>query len=638
VGKVSEALERLNIQHRMMLWFTAIILGVLGCVLLFLHLRITRDMRNQVYSELMRTRTLFENIHRMSGEDLQSQCLILANLTRLRAAVTRQSPEEVQSVLEDYATMPGAEAVLITTPDGRPLASRGLPAPRGHRAPLYDSVRQALAGATPPGIDVSAAGIYQTAWCRVRHARTGMPVGLLVLGTPIDKRLAIRLSSMSGAAITFFAPRPGSDAPVPTVVASTLPGEAMLRLQEAMLAMGRNPLSVPSEGLESPYVMDLGEEVQYLSVTAPIRGEGRKVVGAYVIQRPLQEEFRLLDRMRLTLIFVGVVAVLLGLCASFIVANGVGRRIHGVVRAAEGLSAGDWSRRVPIEGPKDLRVLAEAFNRMASRLQGWDAELRAEVALRTEELNQALARLDSNLRQMRQFHADASHELRTPLTIMRGEVEVALRTSRTPEEYQRVLASVLEEMNRVSAIVEHLLLLARADSGQILIERAPVSIDALLEELHPQAVLLAGRKEITVTLEKEGPVMVLGDSDKLRQLFLNLIDNAIKYTPEGGQVRLRVRGDSGFAVVSVEDTGIGIAPEDVPHIFDRFFRADRARSREMGGTGLGLAICQWIIDGHHGWIDVQSTLGEGSCFTVYIPRVDPSGPVDASAPGHPADD
>ncbi|MBI3946834.1 MAG: two-component sensor histidine kinase, partial [Armatimonadetes bacterium] len=220
--------------------------------------------------------------------------------------------------------------------------------------------------------------------------------------------------------------------------------------------------------------------------------------------------------------------------------------------------------------------------------------------------------------------ADASHELRTPLTIMRGEVEVALRTVRDTKEYQRVLNSILEEMNRVSSIVDHLLLLARADSGQIQVERQPVEINEILEDLHPQALLLAQPKRTAVTIREQGRVMVLGDSGKLRQLFLNLIDNAIKYTPEGGSVEVRLGSENGFAVVAVSDTGIGIADEDVPHIFDRFFRADRARNREIGGTGLGLAICQWVIEAHHGWIDVQTALGEGSTFTVYIPRVMPS--------------
>jgi len=200
-------------------------------------------------------------------------------------------------------------------------------------------------------------------------------------------------------------------------------------------------------------------------------------------------------------------------------------------------------------------------------------------------------------------------------------VEVALRTRRTAAEYQRVLSSILEEMGRVASIVEHLLLLARADSGQIHVERTPVQINSVLEDLHPQAILLAAPKRIDVSLEEDEPVMVIGDTGKLRQLFLNLIDNAIKYTPEGGSVVIRISAEDGFAVASVSDTGIGIAAEDIPHIFDRFFRVDKARSREIGGTGLGLAICQWIVDGHHGWIDVQSTVGQGSTFRVYIPRV-----------------
>ncbi len=620
MGKGSSRLRRLNLQHRMMLLFAGIILVLLANVLAFLHLRVTDEMRNQVYVELARTQTLFENVHRMRGEDLLSQAMIFASSIRLRNAVAAQSRSRVPTVVLDYATMlVSVDAVQVSGRSGKPLASWVRPGIGAPHSSFRDGVRLALAGRSGFGMDVSTRGIYQTAYVPIYLHEDRRPVGALVLGIPTDRRLADRLRRISGADITFFAGLydEGTDTTRSVLIASTL-GENESRLQSGLTAIGRNPLDVPSEGLDPPYVVSMAG-VDYISVTAPIRGESRKTVAAYVIQRPLHEELRLVDRMQRTLVVVGLVAVLATLLVSYLLANGVAHRIVGVVRAAEALSQGDWSKRVPTEGPDDLRVLAEAFNRMASRLQGWDAELRAEVALRTEELNQALSRLDANLRQMRQFHADASHELRTPLTIMRGEVEVALRTVRTPEEYQRVLNSILEEMNRVSSITDHLLLLARADSGHIQVERQPIEINDILEDLHPQVLLLAERRGISLDLEEDACVSVLGDSSRLRQLFLNLIDNAIKYTPGGGSILVRVREEDGYAVVAVEDTGIGIAPADIPHVFDRFFRADRARSREMGGAGLGLAICRWVTDAHHGWVDVESVLGAGSTFTVRIP-------------------
>ncbi|MFQ6041967.1 MAG: sensor histidine kinase, partial [Candidatus Poribacteria bacterium] len=215
--------------------------------------------------------------------------------------------------------------------------------------------------------------------------------------------------------------------------------------------------------------------------------------------------------------------------------------------------------------------------------------------------------------------ADASHELRTPLTVMRGQTEVTLRRKRPDEEYRQVLESNLEEMEWMSRIVENLLTLSRADAGEIQLEVRPVQLEQLLSDAYEECKALALSKNIEVFLDKAEEVAVPGDELKLRQLLLNLIDNAVKYTPEGGRVRLSLKKDGKFARLQVTDTGIGISQEDLPRIFDRFFRVDKARSREMGGSGLGLSIVQWIINAHQGRIEVDSKLGEGSCFTVWLP-------------------
>lgn len=620
-----QSVHRLNLQQRMILWFAGIILALLACVLAFLHLRIITEMHNQVTLELGRTRMLFESVQRSRSEELLNQCMIFASLPRLRVAADRQSPAEMQQVMDDYACMLGADTVAVIGLDGKPLVHWWRPSFYTPHSALGKSIPWSLHWAREhepqTGMDVTDLTIYQTACCPVLSPYGGRLVGALLMGSAIDGRFARRLGMMSGAQITFFSGSKPNAAALPDLdlIASTLPDEKQERLKRAILAGGHSPLRVPATGLENPYVVDMGDDGQYLCATAPIRDAHRQVVGAYVVQRPLREELVVVERMQRSLVLVSLFAVLAGFVASYALANGVGRRIMRVVHAAEALSGGDWSQRVPMEGPDDIRILADAFNRMAARLQGWDAELRTQVTLRTEELNQALTRLDANLSQMRQFHADASHELRTPLTIMRGEVEVALRSVRSPEEYQRVLQSILEEMNRVSGIVDHLLMLARADSGQLKIESTPVEVNDILQDLHVQLQVLAASKQISLSLTEEEPVFVLGDSTKLRQLFLNLIENAVKYTPAGGEVRVRVGSKDGFVMVQVSDSGIGIAQEDIPHIFDRFFRADRARSREMGGSGLGLAICQWIVKAHQGWIDVQSSVGKGSTFSVYLP-------------------
>lgn len=242
-----------------------------------------------------------------------------------------------------------------------------------------------------------------------------------------------------------------------------------------------------------------------------------------------------------------------------------------------------------------------------------------ELSQLASTLNEMIDRLEHSFRQIRQFTADASHELRTPLTVMRGQVEVTLRKERPIEEYRQVLESNLEEAEWMSKIVENLLTLSRADAGEITLEAKSVSLGQLLEDAYEECKILAEIKNIQVFLDKIQKVEVIGDELRLRQLLWNLIDNAVKYTLAGGKIHLSLETDGVFAKLKVEDTGIGISQEDLPRIFDRFFRVDKARSREMSGSGLGLSIVRWIVNAHKGHIEVVSRLGEGSCFTVLLP-------------------
>src|SRR5579884_2473370 len=233
-----------------------------------------------------------------------------------------------------------------------------------------------------------------------------------------------------------------------------------------------------------------------------------------------------------------------------------------------------------------------------------------EIGRLADTLNQMMTRLERSFAALRRFTADASHELKTPLTVLRAGVERAITTPNLPPE-------------ALAALEEALLTLARADEGIAPLHREPVDLRAIVEEARETGELLAEeagvRMEVAVPLE---PVVVPVDASRIRQLLLNLLTNAVKYTPAGGSVRLQLAAADGRVTLTVADTGIGIAPGDLPHIFDRFWRADSARTRtgERPGAGLGLAICKWIAEAHGGQIEVASRPGRGTTFTVTLPR------------------
>ncbi len=244
---------------------------------------------------------------------------------------------------------------------------------------------------------------------------------------------------------------------------------------------------------------------------------------------------------------------------------------------------------------------------------------RDELDRLADTLNGMLGRLDAAFREMRQFTADASHELQTPLTIIRGEMEVALRSKRSPEEYADVLRSALEEIKRISALVEGLLLLARSDAGVLRMDRTPVDMAQLVEEVLGQATPLARTKGVNLKLGRIEPLEVPGDLSHLRRLLLNLVDNAIKYTPSEGRVKVSAESGGGWAIFSVEDTGPGIPDGEEDKIFQRFYRSPEARSGGQGGSGLGLSIVKSIVEAHHGKMELESSPAKGSIFRVFLP-------------------
>lgn len=251
----------------------------------------------------------------------------------------------------------------------------------------------------------------------------------------------------------------------------------------------------------------------------------------------------------------------------------------------------------------------------------------------SETLNAMLARIERSVSQLRQFTADASHELRAPLALIYTAAEFSLRRERPREELVDALEKILREARHTTSLVDSLLLLARADSGDDTLQ-APVAINlsALCQDTADRAAELASTKGISVSTDLGSTSLVInGDETALRRLLLILVDNAVKYTPAGGRIDVRLANEGNAAVIRIADTGIGIAATDLPHVFDRFWRADKVRSRAAGGTGLGLAIARWIVDRHSGTISVSSELGKGAAFTVTLPLApEATPPVGAS--------
>jgi two-component system OmpR family sensor kinase len=268
----------------------------------------------------------------------------------------------------------------------------------------------------------------------------------------------------------------------------------------------------------------------------------------------------------------------------------------------------------------------------ASKITGSNLETRLDIGNPAEELavlvasfNELLSRLDQSFESMRRFVADASHELRTPIAIIRGEADVALSQDRGAAEYQESLAIILDESRRLSHLVDDLLNLARADAGHVKLQTHDFYLNDLLADCCRSVQALAAARQIAVECCGPGDIQFRGDEELLRRLVMNLLDNAIRYTPPGGRVEAVLETFSnvnqGSQIrISISDTGMGIGPEAVPHIFERFFRADKARSRQDGGFGLGLAIVKWIAESHNGVVDLNTKPGVGSAFTVTLPR------------------
>lgn len=365
---------------------------------------------------------------------------------------------------------------------------------------------------------------------------------------------------------------------------------------------GRTQLPLSTEALRNAAAgQETYENLTLPDRTAPLR----------VLTMPVVEQGRVIQVLQVALSLEPVetarsrfLLILLGLTPLALLIAGVGgwflaRRalapVDAMVNAARRIEAEDLSRRIETSDSDD------------------------ELGRLGAVLNDMLARLERSFATVSQFSADAAHELRTPLTILKGEIEVALRSSPGEMEYRRVLTSCLEEVDRLGALVEDLLFLARSDSGNLQVTQTPVNLGGVVAEVAPALHALADAAGVTLSIPPVAPLWVGGSASMLFRLIFNLGENAIKYTPAGGRADIALTQDGANAVLEVRDTGPGIAADEQAQIFDRFYRSDRARGR--GGTGLGLALTRSIVSLHKGRITVESTQGTGSCFRVELPLV-----------------
>jgi len=292
-------------------------------------------------------------------------------------------------------------------------------------------------------------------------------------------------------------------------------------------------------------------------------------------------------------IFCPLVLVAAGLLGHLFVRRALAP-VEEIRRQAERISRANVSERVPEPGSKgEFSDLARTFNEM-------------------------LERLDRAFQDLQNFAADAAHELRTPLANLRAEIETAIQGASSPEDTRTTLASLAEEVARMSRIVTDLFTLAKIDMRQYALQRERVRLKPLLDEARETWEAAAAHRRIEIRSEG-GDVEVAGDPVALRRVLMNLVENAVKYNREGGRVTLSLDRHDGHVRIRVADTGIGIPPEHLPRLFHRFYRVDKARSRESGGAGLGLAICKSFVEAHEGRIEVSSSPGQGTTFTVELP-------------------
>jgi heavy metal sensor kinase len=371
-------------------------------------------------------------------------------------------------------------------------------------------------------------------------------------------------------------------------------------------ALGAPPLPQDSMGRQAPFSERLPNGLRMRVASNFHNMDHRRV-----ILRVAHNEEALWRELRefATVLIIGFpLAVLLAAFGGYALARKALAPIDAMTRATKTISAEQLGARLSIKNPEDeLGRLATVLNAMLGRLQG-------------------------AFDQLRRFTADASHELRTPLTAIRSVGEVALQDHKTPAEYRDVVGSMLEEVDRLTRLVESLLILSRADASHIQLQRADISLLFVAREAASMLEVLAEEKGQKMDIGGDADLIVNGDRLILRQAVVNLLDNAIKYSPVNSQISVRVGRVEGSRVsLEITDQGPGIPVEHQPHVFDRFYRVDKARTREWGGAGLGLSITRWAVEAHGGEVSLHSNEENGTTFRVLLPLANypPSVPTTA---------
>jgi heavy metal sensor kinase len=350
-----------------------------------------------------------------------------------------------------------------------------------------------------------------------------------------------------------------------------------------------------SHELQSPLYEDrklAGRHIRFLSEIVEVNGR------RFIVQTgiPVGDIVRTLHYFQQNLLLSALVVLFLASGVGFWLSRRALAPVDAITRTARSINAGNLNSRL-------------------EKLNTGD-----ELQRLSDTLNDMLSRIESSFQRVSQFTADASHELRTPISLMRTEAEIALRKSRDEGEYQEALRHILAEAERTSTLIEKLLSIARADAGRESLDIRPMNLKETMQKVVNdwRQVVTAHRLNFTQNiLDKD--LFIAGDRTAVVRLANILLDNAVKYTPAGGSIEIALQQSNENAVFTVKDTGIGISNDDQPKIFERFYRADKARSRELGGTGLGLAIALWIVEQHRGSITVKSSFGNGSRFVVLIP-------------------
>jgi heavy metal sensor kinase len=328
-------------------------------------------------------------------------------------------------------------------------------------------------------------------------------------------------------------------------------------------------------------------------ITIPIL-ENKKVTSVVQVGTSLED----FDETIRKLLLIMIISIPTSICVTIVVGYFMARKalrpVDQIRRAAVKISSSNLDEKIDITGRKDeLSRLAETFNAMINRLK--DA-----------------------FQRINQFSIDVSHELKTPLTILKGETEVALRKEREKHDYQVLLMSNLEEIDRMSCIIDDLLLLSKADTREIKLNVEEVALRDLIIDVCMDMKVVADKKSVALETSELEDIRLKGDELKLRRMLLNIVENGIKYSHVGGKVSVSSYVNDGYAKIDIKDNGIGISEEDIKYIFDRFYRADRSRKRESG-SGLGLSISRWIAEAHKGGIEVKSQPAQGSMFTIKLP-------------------